>query len=66
MPMFLQWCWTITIICTCIGAILFLGFCAAADSAIQESTAALVGIAFAVIPYVFTKCIKALIEHRED
>ena len=65
MPGILQFCWVVTIICVCIGAVFFLGACAAADSAIQESAAALIGIAFATIPYVFTKCIEALIGYRE-
>lgn len=65
MPGFLLACWIVTICCAIISGIMFLGFCAGAESAIQESSAALISIAFVLIPFIFTKCVEALYDRQK-
>ena len=60
MPGFLAFCWGVTILCVAISSIVFFALCNMAESAVQESTAALISLTIAVIPFIFTKCIEAI------
>ena len=59
-PLILVLCWIGTTFCAIIGGIMFFGLCSAAESAVQETSAALLSIAFVLIPYILTKCVEAL------
>src|SRR5215813_9847962 len=60
MGLILCLCWAVTILSVCVGASTMLSGLANANGSPQQAAAAAVGVAFAVIPYCFTRALSEI------
>jgi len=63
---FLVVCWVVTIICAVLGFLTVATGIAEAKGAPQQAAAAAMGVAWAVIPYCFTRAVSAIQREVRD
>lgn len=59
-----QFCYAVTLISTCVGALFLVFGFSSAKSAPQEAALAAVAMAFAIIPYVFSRSVQICVDRK--
>jgi uncharacterized membrane protein YedE/YeeE len=59
-------CWVISIICACIGAVVLVGGVLGSTGAPQQAAAAAIAAALVVIPYCFTLAVEGIRRENRD
>lgn len=57
---FLKLCWIVTLIATALAAWQLVADLSRANEAPQQAAAAAIALSFAIIPYIFTRCVEKL------
>lgn len=63
--MFIRICWIVTAVATTLGLLELLTALGEANGAPQEAAGAAIAVAFAVIPYVFSRSMEGALHRKE-